>query len=697
MPVPGKGELRLLALTYEKGEVRELPVQQWDLGTDSEGRARIQFKASRAGQYRLSYRLTDGEGRTGEGGDLFVVRGAGFDGRQYRFDEIEIVPDRKEYGPGDKVRLMVNVNRPGGTVLLFLRPSNGVYLRPRLLRLEGKSTVVEIDVSKKDMPNFFAEALTVSGGRVHSAVREIVVPPEKKVLDVAVLPSKEKYLPGEGARVRFRVTDHAGRPYSGSLVVSVYDRAVEYISGGSNVPEIRAFFWKWRRLHRPRTASSLDRRFAGVARQDEVTMQPLGAFGHLVADDGDVGAFAEGRGLRERGEIRMKEPAAALADAAAPMAEMGMARSQVTEEEGFGAAGGKSDAAPPAVEPAVRKEFADTAFWAAALETDRDGIAEVAFPMPENLTGWKIRSWALGHGTVVGEGAAEVVTAKNLLLRLQAPRFFVEKDEVVLSANVHNYLDRDKTVRAVLDLGGGSLQGIDPAEVIVEVPAGGEQRVDWRVRAVREGEATVLMKALTDEESDAVEMTFPVFVHGMLKVSPFSGVVPSGQQSQVFTFTVPAERRIDQSRLEVRYSPTLAGAMVDALPYLAEYPYGCTEQTLNRFVPTVITRRVLLEMGLDLEDIRAKRTNLNAQEIGDDRERARGWKRWKRNPVFDAETLRDMEEAGGGFRGGGSGPGPTPRRRWSTASRPRRPTGRPCPRTCSTGASAGSKSIKARN
>jgi len=107
----------------------------------------------------------------------------------------------------------------------------------------------------------------------------------------------------------------------------------------------------------------------------------------------------------------------------------------------------------------------------------------VTFPMPENLTAWKIRSWALGHGTVVGEGTAEVVTAKNLLLRLQAPRFFVERDEVVLSANVHNYLDRDKTVRAVLELGGGSLEGIDPAEVIVDVPAGGEHRVDWRVRA----------------------------------------------------------------------------------------------------------------------------------------------------------------------------------------------------------------------
>ena len=85
---------------------------------------------------------------------------------------------------------------------------------------------------------------------------------------------------------------------------------------------------------------------------------------------------------------------------------------------------------------------------------------------------------------------------------------------------------------------------------------------------------------------------------------------------------VPSERKPDQSRLEVRYSPTLAGALVDALPYLADYPYGCTEQTLNRFLPTVITQKILIKLGVDLKAIREKHTNLNAQQLGDARERA---------------------------------------------------------------------------
>ena len=259
---------------------------------------------------------------------------------------------------------------------------------------------------------------------------------------------------------------------------------------------------------------------------------------------------------------------------AAPMAAMAAA------DSGMEAPGG-GGAADNLIQPTIRSNFADTAFWSAAISTDEDGNALAKFPMPESLTGWKVRVWGMGHGTRVGEGTSEVVTAKDLMVRLQAPRFFVEKDEVVLSANVHNYLDSEKLVQVVLEIDGGTLAPMnDDLTQSIKVSAGGEKRIDWRVRVTGEGEATVRMKALTDEESDAVEMSFPCFVHGMLKTDSFSGVVRAAKNntdSQSITIRVPEERRPDQTRLEVRYSPTLAGAMVDALPYLVEYPYGCTE------------------------------------------------------------------------------------------------------------------------
>ncbi len=130
--------------------------------------------------------MTDKAGHEIEGGYLFTIIGEGFDGSEFRFNDLEIVPDKREYAPDDKVQLQINTNRTGSTVLLFLRPSNGVYLPPQLLHLAGKSTVVDVGVTAKDMPNFFVEAVTIADGRVYTEVREIHVPPAKRILNMEV-------------------------------------------------------------------------------------------------------------------------------------------------------------------------------------------------------------------------------------------------------------------------------------------------------------------------------------------------------------------------------------------------------------------------------------------------------------------------------------------------------------------------------
>ena len=184
------------------------------------------------------------------------------------------------------------------------------------------------------------------------------------------------------------------------------------------------------------------------------------------------------------------------------------------------------------------------------------------------------------------------------------------------------------------------------SDSVVEIPSSGEVRVDWRLTATAEGLATVRALALTDEESDAMQLELPVQVHGIEKLIPHSGVIATDGESAAFEVTVPADRRGEQSRLAVQFSPTLAGAMVDALPYLIDYPYGCTEQTLNRFLPAVVTQRTLQQMGVDLTAIKEKQTNLNPQELGDAGERQEQWKRFEANPVFDQQELDKIVKAG---------------------------------------------------
>ena len=175
----------------------------------------------------------------------------------------------------------------------------------------------------------------------------------------------------------------------------------------------------------------------------------------------------------------MENAEMAMADAAAPM--------DGAEASGAGA--------PAMVEPTVRSNFADTALWVGRVDTDATGRAVVELDMPENLTTWKVKAWGMGEGTRVGAGEVEVITSKDLLVRLQAPRFFVERDEVVLSAVVHNYLESEKLVRVVLGLEGDTMESLAP--LADEVPAEvAELLTDREVRALRSRARRLLLRGL---------------------------------------------------------------------------------------------------------------------------------------------------------------------------------------------------------
>jgi uncharacterized protein YfaS (alpha-2-macroglobulin family) len=210
---------------------------------------------------------------------------------------------------------------------------------------------------------------------------------------------------------------------------------------------------------------------------------------------------------------------------------------------------------------------------------------------------------------------------------------------------VHNDHESHKTVKVSLELEGG-LELSTGETKTVEIAARSEARVDWRVKALKEGEATIRMMADAGDDGDAVERKLPILVHGMARQDAWSVTVNPDRDSARILMEVPEQRRHGQSKLTVRFSPTIAGAVVDAIPYLASYPHGCTEQTLNRFVPAVIARQMLRDLKINLAEVKAKRTNLNPQELGHAADRAAQWKQWRENPVFDEAEIENMVAKG---------------------------------------------------
>jgi uncharacterized protein YfaS (alpha-2-macroglobulin family) len=102
--------------------------------------------------------------------------------------------------------------------------------------------------------------------------------------------------------------------------------------------------------------------------------------------------------------------------------------------------------------------------------------------------------------------------------------------------------------------------------------------------------------------------------------------------------------------------------VLDTLPYLADYPYGCVEQTMSRFLPSVIVSQTLKDLGYPITDLQkraeklAKEAPTSAAKSDDNpysypsatlttllpQQERYGWQ----NPVFNENTLKEMLEMG---------------------------------------------------
>ncbi len=676
-PVETKGILHVAEVSFggrDDGAMLKREIEQITLQTDERGQADVRFSHDKSGQLEFTFEAPDAWGQVVRGHALVWVVGDDFDGAFHRFNDLELLTDRRTYQPGDVARVMVNVRRKGAWVLFGDRVDSGALLSWQVLHIPGRSRVVEVPIHAGDAPNIFVEALTVAEAKVHERVQRICVPPEDGVLAVDVQTDKAEYEPGERATVSVRATRPDGSPAKAQVTLSAFDRSVLYIQP-ELTPRITGFFHGRLRHHNASHQSNLLERFAAqghVSRPfQELWPQPPSWYGIWGPSADASRAFVQGDtrellgawGAEEAlGEDMETADGGVTADACAPCtpaaataisgAPGGARRGFVARDdsEKLGMAREQGAAAPGGadlVEAEVRTRFADTALWATAIETADDGTASALIDMPDNLTTWKVNAWCMTKDTRVGQATTSAVTTKNLLVRLQAPRFFMEYDEVVLSANVHNYLDEAKQARVTLTVPDAllALMGDVPATVDVSVPAGGESRVDWRVKVLEEGQAAIRVEALTDEESDAMQVTFPVLVHGMSKqVATTGSIRPSDPDKSLrFEFEVPDKRRPELTVLEVRYAPSLVGAMLDALPYCLDYPYGCTEQTMSRFLPAVLTLKTLQAMGLELEDLESIREGRMAElrRIAKD-EHFTLPAAYVDSPIFDGAALRSI-------------------------------------------------------
>lgn len=608
---------------YELGDrVGQVPVK-----TDTAGRGSFRFTFDEEGLFRMivSTQTPAGDKVTGQCDIWIAQRGGEY--AHYAYRDIEMLPDRDTYETGQTMRLLINTRHADSAVLLT-GETDEMILR-QVVFIKGKSKVVELPINVGHTPNFHLVVALLRDNQLYQDQRQIIVPPKHQFLSVEVKPSKTSYQPREKGQIVVSVRDSAGKPVSTELAMMMVDASIYYIQPEFRDDIRKAFFGQLRPLMVSTQSSFGYRQYENAARR-------TGGYG----------------GAAPRAEMAQDSMALGLAVPAspAPMMAKGASRAKMAEAPG--------KAEPELAQPMVRKEFADAVLWTAHLRTDADGHATVDVTLPDNLTGWKLHAIACDTQTRVGEQSIDLVTKKDLIVRLESPRFLVEKDMVYISAIVHNYLKTAKKVQVELkatpqlkitdarsvaaDLGiGEPVKGPQIYRRWVEVPADQEVQVDFVCQAGSPGEVALLAKALTDEVSDAMEVKLPVLEYGADKFIARTGDLTDGADGPVeLALDVPAEIKPNSQSLELITQPSIASVMIDALPYLLDYPYGCVEQTMSRFLPAVVTSKSLQKLGISLEQIAA----LAKQKGGP--ENARLLAKLSRNPVFDTAKMNDMIQAG---------------------------------------------------
>jgi uncharacterized protein YfaS (alpha-2-macroglobulin family) len=251
----------------------------------------------------------------------------------------------------------------------------------------------------------------------------------------------------------------------------------------------------------------------------------------------------------------------------------------------------------------ARTKFLDTAFWQSDIQTDRNGRANVSVQLPDNLTTWRTTAIAQSLDSAFGRRTQKIIVAKEFFVRLETPRFFTGGDNSQITALVHNNTGADQDATVKIEAQGLRLSG-DETQTL-RVPSGAVGKIVWPVATDNAGLglsniAHLKLSAWTpggDKRwSDALESPVPVRPHGREKSDNFVGQLKS---DQTWTQKLGADGAAipSASRVTVRLTPSLSDALVGALPSLIGFPYGCTEQTMSRFLPDILVQRTLRLRG----------------------------------------------------------------------------------------------------
>ncbi len=263
-----------------------------------------------------------------------------------------------------------------------------------------------------------------------------------------------------------------------------------------------------------------------------------------------------------------------------------------------------------------RGTFKDTAFWSAQVQTDASGYAQVRFTLPDNLTTWQVESVGVTQDTKLGVSYNEFTTKKDLMAVPLRPRFVVPGDTFNIGATVFNQTEETRTIN--VSVSSETLAFTGAREDSVTVPKGESRTVYFPVTAPetkQSGSHQFTFSAVSDQLADVVDQTIAI-----TKNNTYETVATANYTTDVKTteyLYIPKEVISGQGGLTIHANATLAVFMTDALEYMVDYPYGCSEQLASSLttIATIVRAQNVSGVSATTTQVTVDAQSRNVSEI----------------------------------------------------------------------------------
>jgi len=240
----------------------------------------------------------------------------------------------------------------------------------------------------------------------------------------------------------------------------------------------------------------------------------------------------------------------------------------------------------------IRNNFQETAFFYPQLQTNETGEISIEFTIPQSLTRYKMLGFAHDQDFHTATVSRELVTQKQLALRMYTPRFFRAGDTIIINTRIDNLAGRRLKGRVELELkdvvSGKTVQMLSQDyRQKFDLKDTTQQVLRWEY-VIPAGLAAISCRAVAEAGafSDGEEMIIPVLSDHMLVTEHMSLNVPA-QSTKTFQMDKLLQNRSSTLRnqgitLEISSNPLWYA--VQAIPYMMEnMDGGCSEQLFSSF------------------------------------------------------------------------------------------------------------------